>query len=264
MSDKPIIPMQTIQFPGLPNPYRIPTQPEHVGAAPAGYGIGENIGKICTDCNEALRDGFYTLKNALNAPYCDNIPGYDFSNGASLLVENSETKTYQTVKLHEVTAKRSLDKETDEWSEWGFDNFPLWFSNDEGQPGGKTWKTTKTYEGKTVFCVTWDLGQLPNALESEHGVMVKYVTFNGDWVLNREWKPIFVHFFVESIEGNPILYPMPYPRANGTFDMASFVVYDEAKGTWKFGIHCFNDASNRTAKMYAEFIFTDDGGDPEW
>lgn len=59
------IPMRSFKFPGLDHEYSIPSAPEHIGAAPAGYGLGSVAGadKWNGDANALTKQGWYRLES---------------------------------------------------------------------------------------------------------------------------------------------------------------------------------------------------------
>ena len=123
--------------------------PYELGAAPAGYGLGGS-GRNCTDCNEATESGFYDLSMT-----CLNVP--DELKDAPMIVIRGGTTIIQRVNNGTLSAQREgyidgtlVDAEFGEW-EW--ENPPMKL--------GVVYKTTKKYDGKAVYTVLQNLGNLP-------------------------------------------------------------------------------------------------------
>ena len=55
--------LKTLKLPGIDKPYKIPQTAEDIGAAPAGYGLGEYIGgyTVLEDANTAVLSGWYRV-----------------------------------------------------------------------------------------------------------------------------------------------------------------------------------------------------------
>lgn len=113
----------------------------NLGAAPDGYGLGATSGKSCSNCNDAVQIGWYSLSgsNVLNAPV--NM-GY-----CNMEVQRRWTKVWQIVKGDNASAIRigNTNDSGATWtfSEWEYDHPPL--------TAGTEYRTTERFNGKVVF-----------------------------------------------------------------------------------------------------------------
>lgn len=109
-----------------------------VGAAPAGYGLGENSIYV-DDCNSAVVNGFYCLSSgALNCP--SKIPLSDYG---VLFVHTRGSIVYQKLSFNGRFACRNGNSYTREWGEWEYENPTM-------EPN-KEYRTTERYNGKPVY-----------------------------------------------------------------------------------------------------------------
>lgn len=114
---------------------------ESIGAAPAGYGLGD-AGKQVTDLNDAQDSGFYSAIGAANLP-----PNVQSAQYASVLVLCSQKDRVTQVYFQDVTggdgaiAVRRLNGNG--WSEWEFINSPMRLNVE--------YRTTERYNQKAVY-----------------------------------------------------------------------------------------------------------------
>lgn len=112
-----------------------------IQAAPSGYGLGETSGKSCTNCNDAVQIGWYSLSGSSVA----NAPlelGY-----ANMEVQRRWSTLWQIVKSEKTVAKRhattSDNGATWTFGEWMYTNPPL--------RAGTEYPTSEQYNAKTVY-----------------------------------------------------------------------------------------------------------------
>ena len=93
-----------------------------IGAALAGYGLGESKGRVCTNPNDAIEPGFY----AMNGTSIPNLPNeLPAANWASLLVERNLDTIQQTLTRANVMAVRYGIASTKAFMEWEYVNPPM-------------------------------------------------------------------------------------------------------------------------------------------
>ena len=119
-----------------------------VGAAPAGYGLGENTAKVL-DANAINKTGFYV---------CDtNTPDSSWWYGVH--VQYHPNYAYQEFCCYSGTASHVFRKKVaGTWSEWEWINPPMTL--------GVEYRTTERYKGKAVYTKLINFGNLPNATHS--------------------------------------------------------------------------------------------------
>lgn len=120
----------------------LPTIAE-IGAAPAGYGLGED-GRVIYDMNAINFNGFFICQgNMLNAPTYNNGSGtYDYGWGYSV----SRWGTYVEVNYFPCLSDRFRlvrNKIDGVWGEWEYVNPPM--------VAGVEYRTTERYDGKPVY-----------------------------------------------------------------------------------------------------------------
>lgn len=152
-----------------------------IGAAPAGYGLGENGGKYCDDINTATVIGwYYTDASTLNLP---DGTGWQY---AVLLVERpvSSNYVYQTLtsacgfaELHKAI-RHSVDGGAT-WQPWEWINPPMTL--------GVEYRTTERYLGKPVYTKIFNTGSLSNggtfAFKAAAGETVRYTAKANGYIL---------------------------------------------------------------------------------
>lgn len=127
----------------------LPTIAE-IGAAPAGFGLGETVKWI--HAPETLADyihnGFYSWSSGVtDAP---------FYAGSMIVIKRSEQYVYQIAFRDDITrvemAVRKLTVST--WTPWEWINPPMAL--------GEEYRTTERYNGKPVYAQRIDFGAMPN------------------------------------------------------------------------------------------------------
>lgn len=137
--------LRSITFPGLEGKYSMPQTAEDVGAAPAGYGVGEvNLRTVTLDDLDSLRhgSGLYFVDNRNTGRELNNIQ----FNYAFLRVSSDNSDYNTTQELFPIASTTRLVRTTKseiEWNEWECDNPPLLV--------GMEYRTTERYEGKPVY-----------------------------------------------------------------------------------------------------------------
>jgi hypothetical protein len=119
--------------------------PEAIGAAPAGFGLGEQS-IYAGDLNSAVTNGWYFYgDSAINRPTHINY--------GCLLVVSRIGNTHQPVQIvygvrddatkERIVARRASGDAGTTWSEWEYENPPL--------VTGVEYRTTKRYQGAVVY-----------------------------------------------------------------------------------------------------------------
>ena len=121
--------------------------------APAGYGLGKEMGRWCDDANTATEIGFYALSGAgtLNAP-----DSYIYG---TMIVERRGGCIYQTIKNKDGFPQLQMIVRCSEdygatWSEWEYVNPPM--------VPGVEYRTTERWNGEPVYTMAINFGALPN------------------------------------------------------------------------------------------------------
>ncbi len=122
-----------------------------VGAAPAGYGLGETNGRLCTDLNTAVTIGFYRLDGANTVNYPPLMTNARYG---TMTVEIRGTYIGQTVSYRNNRAIRFSADKGSTWSDWEYVNPEM--------KTGVEYRTTERFNGNPVYCKLVDLGELPN------------------------------------------------------------------------------------------------------
>lgn len=127
-------------------------KPEDIGAAPSGFGFGEEIvTKTINDCNAAIATGLYKVNaNSANCPP-------NFTVGTFMLVESySNNSKIQRITTNgsatPVYATRIMSGGV--WGEWEYINPPMTL--------GVEYRTTERYEGKPVYTKMVNTGPMTN------------------------------------------------------------------------------------------------------
>lgn len=128
----------------------LPTIAE-IGAAPAGYGLGQEVVWIFSPntLDEYKDSGFYSWSSGVgNAP---------FSAGSMIVIKRSAEYVYQIAFRDDITrvemAVRKLTVTT--WTPWEWINPPM--------VEGTEYRTTERCKGKPVYARLVNLGTMPNA-----------------------------------------------------------------------------------------------------
>ena len=153
------IPMRTLKIPGLADTYTIPTAPEHIGAAPAGYGYGEAPVALGTADNDTA---FIAALNKLfdktagktrqvmfhmgGVTYIGTL--WNAGNGYGTLTANSYIEANSAAYLTKIV-RNCVNRN---WQPWEYENPPL-MNNTE-------YRTTERYAGKPVYVKRINYGTL--------------------------------------------------------------------------------------------------------
>lgn len=128
-----------------------------VGAAPAGYGLGETTSTTIQDCNEAIRNGWYvtgSVSETLNQP----VHGRNPLPKGMLLVRARGVKIHQSyfacVSGVYATLERYSIGSRDTWTEWEWVNPPMLL--------GVEYRTTERWNCKVVYTKLINCGTMPN------------------------------------------------------------------------------------------------------
>ena len=111
---------------------------EQVGAAPAGFGLGAEQGEGCSDCNSALRNGWYILSGATNAP---SSPFYGWLEVTSRDASYKIQRAYDTGTKTVPSAERRMFDGA--WQSWEWVNPPMSL--------GKEYRTIERITNKAVY-----------------------------------------------------------------------------------------------------------------
>lgn len=166
--------------------------PNDIDAAPAGYGLGEDNGRYCDDCNTALRPGFYYISDG----NCANTPvGYDRWKWAVMLVQRRGLDVFQTIMFNGVSATRmiSLDVNTGAFKSagaWAYITPPL---ND-----GVEYLTTEKFNGNNVYAHKINFGKgTTRAVDITTDTIESLVRVEGCWV-NGDIQELFTSDYIVS------------------------------------------------------------------
>ena len=144
------------------NPHKVTA--EQIGAASAGYGLGENISSkdALEDANSATLSGWYKIdantKNGVGASAVLRVDGYS---------SRYATQTALSASTGHIKKRTCIENV---WSEWEWENPPL-AKNVE-------YRTTERCGTAPVYTKLVDVGAFPNATELnfQHGIEnVNYV-----------------------------------------------------------------------------------------
>lgn len=165
---------------------KIPTTPEQigahpdtwmptvsdVGAAPAGYGLGE-YGcdlPLVADADTCHKNGWYFINdatiNGIGASAVMRVDSYSSTNIVQTAYCGNWTSAYFVIQQR--------IKHEGEWGEWEWINPPM--------VPGVEYRTTERYQGKAVYVAVVDIGTLPNkTLKSvEHNIFfTNIIRFSG-------------------------------------------------------------------------------------
>lgn len=151
-----------------------------VGAAPAGFGLGETQGRTIVDLNTITTIGFYQTvgDSTKNAP--DRYMEY-----SALLVQRRANHVYQTLycadgyQSTEMAMRYSADAGAT-WGEWEWVNPPM--------EVGVDYRTTERWMGKPVYTRLIDFEALPNNSEKSATFYMdyKYTIVSIDGVVRGE------------------------------------------------------------------------------
>lgn len=135
------------------NPHNVTI--EQVGAAPAGYGLGETS-IYCADCNNAYKNGWYKVDaNTANLP-AEGVSGTLFVHS---FVTDNGTDTYQTITSGVTVIQRYYSSWAGEWQPWGWVNPPMQVDVE--------YRTTERIEGEVVYKKKDSSGKILYRLDGE-------------------------------------------------------------------------------------------------
>lgn len=117
--------------------------------APSGFGLGEQSGKYCTDCNTATNVGFYALSGADCVNYPPLILNAQYGR---MRVERRINYVFQEVQFNTMFAVRHSPDGGTSWAPWEYVNPPMEY--------GKEYRTTKRHKGKPVYALMLPGGTL--------------------------------------------------------------------------------------------------------
>ena len=147
---------------------------EQVGAAPAGYGLGEKCITV-SSWDEATKNGFY---------HCEGWSGYVTAHAAGDI--SQECFGQMSGKMY----KRFRWYCDGSWKEWEWVNPPMQV--------GVEYRTTERWNGRPVYCKNVYFGALPNngQLTAEHGIsnmdkVIRCSTYgNGTSMIATNWSAV--------------------------------------------------------------------------
>ena len=121
--------------------------------APSGYGLGEMDASYVSDCNAAVKNGWYYTSGAANAPAND---GEVFSYGWLHVSTRTGTMIrqdyYSSIPVPDHFVRYMVEGV---WKEWEYVNPPMGL--------GSEYRTTERYNGKPVYVKTVNTGKMPVA-----------------------------------------------------------------------------------------------------
>lgn len=109
-------------------------------AAPAGYGLGERVGRIAKDANDAVENGWWCGGGQDAVNYPEGVFGV-----APMFVSASEFMVVQTIYWMNYVLRRSGNRagEHIDWLAWAYENPPL--------SDGKEYLTTERVNGVFIY-----------------------------------------------------------------------------------------------------------------
>lgn len=129
-----------------------------VGAAPAGFGLGEKVSPVIEDLNAAVASGVYSFfGSAINNPFVSPYISWPTLSGVVEVVSKSEDHAVQVVRTTNATAPLVVQR-----SLYGGEWLPNEWVNPPMIPGVE-YRTTERYLGKPVYVKVMSFGALPNA-----------------------------------------------------------------------------------------------------
>lgn len=140
---------------------------ENLGAAPSGYGLGEQGAPTVVDCNTATKNGWYSTSGAANVPQFGGITlGYGWLH-VSARRENIVRQDYYTsVSAPEHYVRYCVDGV---WQPWEAEEFQMTV--------GVEYRTTERWAGKPVYTKLIDFGGIPSSSTKEVSVGVSNLEF---------------------------------------------------------------------------------------
>lgn len=150
---------------------------DQVGAAPAGYGLGEDSRWLDSDelFANLTTNGWDTWGISLADP---NKP---FGMGKMLVVNHSGNKSCTQIAFNATssTAMKIRSQENDgTWGEWEWVNPPMNL--------GVEYRTTERYQGKPVYAKVFEFGAMPNATKKTVSNNVSNAAAMINWEIIRK------------------------------------------------------------------------------
>lgn len=153
------IPMKTLRLHGLDDTYTIPTAPEHIGAAPAGYGLGGNGQPVTiselSEIDNIKKNGQYAV-NATSVVHIGGVATRNFTLEVSMFTDEVQGVTgaygHQTIKLLGYNTILRRDCNNSVWGEFDWDNPPMHI--------GVEYRTTERWNGSPVYAKGINIGYL--------------------------------------------------------------------------------------------------------
>lgn len=230
------IPMKTLRLHGLDDTYTIPTAPEHIGAAPAGYGLGERATSYDvaseTELNAVLTNMLSKLPDrSVGFFICNDTTGVLWTGGAMHVTVYKRDAQYSCARFdsYGVDGAVSLQK-----SLYNYVWSPLEWFNPPMIPG-VIYRTTKRHNGKPVYTAL-----------IHHGKGSSNGTF---------------HIYLESIIGTNIIftdYVCKAQAANGWnlfLDQPTLTHAENGSGVTRFVVTNGGDLSNHDIYLTVEFYY---------
>lgn len=195
-----------------------PLTPAGIGSAPAGYGLGEQTGKIINDPNTVILPGFYGLNggNSINVPE----DAYAYIRYGTLLVERRYNYIAQTAEYNGYRVHRYSIDSGGTWGDWEWENPPM--------APGVEYRTTERYDGKVIYTRLLNIGKKADGKTlSIDGY--NYVRYSATWGNN------------------------PLPLNDGS---ASFYFYIEVNGAGNYVKMHTSGIGESDAETYLQLWFT--------
>lgn len=114
--------------------------------APAGYGLGSELGKACSDCDLALENGYYQI----GASTAHRPDGMSTRCWKQVISYGSTYKTQICYSSSNAMQIRDMNNGT--WSEWAWENPPMFL--------GVEYRTTERWNGATKYTKHIYIGRL--------------------------------------------------------------------------------------------------------
>lgn len=180
------------------------------GKAPAGYGLGESVGKTINTLDEIDGFGFYRIPTDSGV-----APDTSTNWGAIFIGSNINYGTLIASREGGLIATRT---KIGVWADsWEWVNPPMLL--------GVEYRTTERYQGKPVYVKAIDLGALPNATSKtvEWGSNnVQPIRYSGRTETVGRFAFPYASYIQCAVSGNKIIV---YTTANYSAYTASLVVY---------------------------------------
>lgn len=206
--------LKTLKLPGIDKPYKIPQTAADVGAAPAGYGLGEAELISMADIDSITYPGWYYSNESAT------LGGYTSNRWWMQVLAYGSGTTFATQRI--ITFNNGVGYElirhkiNGTWGEWEWENPPM--------SVGVEYCTTERWSGKPVFTKLVDCGAMTNGgsftYTDETVYPIRYAGYlngnplpslfssyeNSTWkyVARVEFSKIFAYF--GSSWNNPTLY----------------------------------------------------------